>query len=292
MRKHVILIQHKQNKGYVLLLVLILLVGLMITSAGFFSRANDDTKLSGTERDYDQALLLAEAGSNLVAGRFFNACDPAALGALTCDPNAYTLAGCAMQTMVGDMDCDGRFDNPQGRPSSAAAAIPDATAYPVTLGYQFYLHDPANVNPGITEATPGILQRVANGEARNSNSVLTSREVLTTKQYLMVKDLFTTNLAPGGTGNQFVRPLLFVQNANGLTRSANKWQDENAPEKVAVWVEITKNPNPNNTQYFDLYLCSVAQVGNAKSYLMRFMGSYTNLLKNLPAPLSESANHG
>lgn len=283
MRTHFSLEQRNQNKGFVLLFVLILLIGLMITSAGFFYRANDDTKLSGTERDYDQALLLAEAGGNLVAGRFFNACDPTVAGGVDCNPNAFTLVGCPNPTQVGDMDCDGRFDNPQGRPSSAIATIPNPTDYPVALGYEFFLHNPASANAGITESAPGILQRIADGEARNSGANITSRQVLTTQGNLRVQDLFTTNLAPGGTAPQYVRPLLFVQNANGLTRSTLKWQNENAQEKVAVWLEITRNPNPNNTEFTDLYLCSVAKVGNAKSYLMRYIGSYTNLAIGLPA---------
>jgi|GEM_PF-1734863 len=276
MRTHPTLHQRSHAKGFILLFVLILLIGLMVTSAGFFYRATDSTKISGTERDYDQALMLAEAGSNLVAGRFFNL-----------DTTQYTLTGCTGTTAVGDMDCDGELDNSQGRVSSTASAIPNSPLNP--LPYQFYMS--TTVSGGITQSSPSLLQRVADGEARNSGSSQNSREILTSVQYLRIRDLFSNTDAPGNPAAK-IRPLLFVQDANGLTRSTNKWQDESASEKVAVWLEVTKNPDPNNSQWSDIYLCSAAQVGNAKAYLLRFMGSYSNVFGTLPAPLSESANHG
>lgn len=278
MRNMAFRIPHKKEQGFVLLFVLLLLVGLMITSAGFFYRANNDTKLSGTERDYDQALLLAESGGNLVAGLFFN------IGDTTPSTNPFT--GCGAGTLVGDLNCNGFHDNPEGRPLSAASGLPK-TADGFGLGYQFYLTTAAA--GGITQTAPGILQRVADGEARNSGSAVNTREVLTSKQYLRVNDLFSGSLAPSST-TQFIRPFLFVQSATGLSRSASTWQGETSSQKVAVWLEVTKNPTDSTT--FDNYLCAVAQVGNAKTYLLRFLGTYPVNLIQMPAPLSESANHG
>lgn len=267
-----------QQQGFVLLFVLLLLIGLMITSAGFFYRANNDTKLSGTERDYDQALLLAESGGNLVAGLFFN------IGDANTGTNPFT--GCGSSTMVGDLNCNGFHDNPEGRPISAASGLPKS-ADGFGLGYQFYLTTSASA--GITQTTPGILQRVADGEARNSGSAITTREVLTSRQYLRVRDLFSSVLAPSST-THYIRPFLFTQTSTGLARSTQKWQDEPSTQKVAVWLEVTKNPTDSTT--FDNYLCAVAQVGNAKAYLLRFLGTYPVNLIQMPSPLSESANHG
>lgn len=275
--------QHgKQERGFVLLFVLILLVGLMITSAGFFYRANNDTKLSGTERDYDQALLLAESGGNLVAGLFFNIGDN--------NNSANPFTGCDSGTLVGDLNCNGFHDNPEGRPSTAGSGLPKS-GDGFGLGYQYYVT--ATAGAGISYSTPSILQRIADGEARNSGSSITAREILNSRTQLRVRDLFSTTLAPNKAAsdpNPYIRPFLFTQSANGLTRSTSKWQDEASTQKVAVWLEVTKNPNDSTT--FDNYLCAVAQVGNAKAYLLRFLGTYPVNLIQMPAPLSESANHG
>jgi len=272
---------HKEQ-GFILLFVLLLLVGLMVTSAGFFYRANNDTKLSGTERDYDQALLLAESGGNLVAGLFFN------IGDNNTSTNPYT--GCDSGSLVGDLNCNGFHDNPEGRPQSAGSGLPK-TGDGYGLGYQFYLT--ATAGAGLSYSTPSILQRIADGEARNSGTSISTREILNSRTQLRVRDLFSTTLAPNKAAsdpNPYIRPFLFTQSATGLTRSTNKWQDEPSAQKVAVWLEVTKNPTDSTT--FDNYLCAVAQVGNAKAYLLRFLGTYPVNLIQMPAPLSESANHG
>lgn len=252
----------RRPAGYILPFVLLLLTALMVASAGFFYRATDSTKLSGTERDYDQALLLAESGANRILGRYFNK-----------STITYPLTSCAGNTMVGDMNCDGTLDDAQAKPQSFATPN-------LVLGYEFYL----TAGAGIDQTAAGILQKVANGEARASGTSLNSRAVPTGTTYLRVNDLFVD-----GT----IRPFLYTQSNAGLTRSSNTWNSESAAEKVAVWLEVSKNPEPANSQWFDLYICSVAQVGNAKAYLQRYMGSYTDLLGNaVIAPLSESATHG
>ena len=76
-----------------------------------------------------------------------------------------------------------------------------------------------------------------------------------------------------------------------MAKSANTWNAETSSEKVAVWLEITREKG-GGTGY-DLYLCSVAKVGNAKAYLQRYLGTYGSTLAGIQvAPLSESANHG
>lgn len=257
----------KTSKGYILPFVLILLVALMVGSMSFFNRATDSTQLSMASRDYDQAMLLAESGANWVLGRFTN-------GSTT----TYTGIGCAAASMPGDLNCDNTLDNGQGRPGSFTPTLP------LALGYEFYLVDAAGSALSNNKA-PGILQMVANGEARNSGGGLGGvQTVLSTTANLRVNDLFVS---------ASLRPILLVQSATGLAGSTATWNAETAPEKVAVWLEVSRNPNPAYAGWFDLYLCSAAKVGNAKGYLQRYIGSYTDLLGNtVIAPISESANHG
>lgn len=259
----------KLQQGYILPFVLVLLVALMVGSMSFFNRANDSTQLSGASRDYDQAMLLAESGANRVLGRFTNG-----------STLSYASIGCAAASMPGDLNCDNTLDNSQGRPSNFTPTLP------LALGYEFYLKDASGSTTLSNNKAPGTVQMVANGEARNSTPVALGgvQTVLSTTTNLRVNDLFVS---------ASIHPILLVQSATGLATSTNTWNAETAPEKVAVWLEVSRNPNPSYAGWFDLYLCSAAKVGNAKGYLQRYIGSYTDLLGNaVIAPISESANHG
>lgn len=258
------------QQGYILFLVLVLLIALMVGAMSFFRRANDITQLSGASRDYDLAMVQAESGGNWVLGRFTNIKDTA----------AFVGIGCAAASMPGDLNCDGTLDTVQGRPSSFTPALP------LTLGYQFYQIDTAGVTAISNNNAPRIVQMVADGEARNSGGNLGGvQTVLTTTTRLRVNDLFVS---------ASVRPILLVKDANGLMRrSNNDWDTEIAAEKMAIWVEITRNPDPNKTGYFDLYLSVASKVGNSKAYLQRYLGSYGNTLGGIVvAPISEAALHG
>lgn len=252
------LLLSRQN-GYIIPFVLVLLIALLVGSASFFYRSSNSTSLSGASRDYDQARLLAESGANYVLGRFTNI-----------STTTYTLT-CPAASMVGDLNCDGSLDNGQAKPPTFNPALP------LGLGYQFFMTSGA----GITENAAGILQLVADGEARGTGVALSNQTISTATAYLRVNNLFVSNS---------IRPLLFTQSQTGLAPSTNTWNAETSPEKVAVWIEVTRNPD--QPSWFDLHLSSAAQVGNAKAYLQRYMGSYTDLLGNtVIAPLSESANH-
>lgn len=257
-------------QGYILPFILILLISLMVGSATFFNRINSSGKLSGASKDYDQALLLAESGGNWLAGRFVN-------GSTT----AYTSIGCAAASMVGDINCDGIRDDDQGHPATFAPA--NAL---LALGYQFYLRD--NTNTFGTAGAAGILQMVADGEARNQtqNVTFNNNGILpAATPQLRVNDLFVSAT---------IRPILLTQSATGLTRSTAAWNAENSAEKVAVWMELSRNPDPTHPNWFDMVVCSVAKVGDSKAYLQRYIGSYTDptLGSTVVAPISEAANHG
>ncbi len=259
------------QQGYILPFVLVLMMALMVGSMSFFNRANDSTQLSGASRDYDQAMLLAESGGDWVQGRFFNLTSPASADANRC---AAQTAPSLASAQPGDLNCDGTLDDSEGKVSSVTPTLP------LPLGYEYYLVD-AGATMRAT-AAPGILQMVADGEARNTGAAPADQTVLSTTTRLLVNNLFISST---------IRPILLTQGAAGLAKSANAWSAETSSEKVAVWLEITRE-KAGGTGY-DLYLCSVAKVGNAKAYLQRYLGTYGSTLAGIQvAPLSESANHG
>lgn len=259
--------------GYILPFVLILLIMLMVGSASFFYRSTQGTLLSGASRDYDQARLLAESSMNLVLGRITNF---SALSAVvSTSASVIPCIAAASAPAVNDLNCNGTADANEAKPASFTPALP------LPVGYEFFLSNAAGA--GITEPGPGILQRVANGEARNSGSALADQSVMTNISALRMNDLFiSANL----------RPLLLTQSRNGLTFSSNTWNKEPAAEKAAVWLEVSRDPDPAHASWYSLYLCSGAQVINAKAYLQRFIGAYTDQLgARAIAPLSEASNH-
>lgn len=263
---------HKQA-GYILPFVLIFLIMLLVGSSGFFYRSIQGTQLSGVTRDYDQARLLAESSMNMVLGRVtnFSAVSPVIGTSAAIIP----CIAAASAPAVNDLNCNGTADANEAKPSSFTPALP------LPVGYEFFLTNAAGA--GITESAPGILQRVANGEARNNSSSLTDQTVLTSVTAMRMNDLFISATQ---------RPLLLTQSKNGLMFSNNSWDKEPATEKAAVWLEITRDPDPAHASWFDLYLVSSAQVGDAKAYIQRFVGAYTDLLgAQVIAPLSEASNH-
>lgn len=262
----------RAQHGYILPLVLVLLIMLMVGSASFFYRSTQGTQLSGANRDYDQARLLAESSMNLVLGRLTNFSATSAVA--NTSAAVVPCIGAASAPLPNDLNCNGTADANEAKPASFTPTLP------LSVGYEYFL----TTGTGITESTPGILQRVANGEARSSgNGALTDQSVPTGIANLRINDLFI---------DATQRPLLLTQSRNGLTFSSNSWNNEAAPEKSAVWLEISRDPDPAHASWYDLYLCSAAQVGSAKAYIERFVGAYTDLLgARVIAPLSEASNH-
>lgn len=260
------------QRGYILPLVLVLLVIMLVGSAGFFYRSTQATQLSGANRDYDEARLLAESSLNLVLGRITNF--SAASGVINTTAAVIPCINAASAPAVNDLNCNGTPDANEAKPASFTPTLP------LPVGYEYFLSS----GTGITETAPGILQRVADGEARNSgNGTLASQAIATGIAKLQINDLFI---------NATQRPLLLTQDKNGLTFSPNTWNGETAPEKAAVWLEVSRDPDPAHASWYDLYLCSSAQVGSAKAYIERYVGAYTDLLgAQVIAPLSEASNH-
>ncbi|HLY96315.1 MAG TPA: hypothetical protein VKO66_03800 [Sideroxyarcus sp.] len=259
--------------GYILPFVLILLVMLMAGSASFFYRSAQGTQLSGAVRDYDQARLLAESSLNLVLGRITNFSATAPV--VSTSAAVIPCIAAASAPAVNDLNCNGVPDANEAKPASFTPTLP------LAVGYEYFLTNAAGA--GITETSAGILQRVANGEARNSGNALADQSVSTKISALRVNDLFI---------NAKLRPLLLTQSRNGLVFSSNSWDKEPAAEKAAVWLEVSRDPDPAHASWYSLYLCSAAQVSNAKSYIQRYIGAYTDQLgAQVIAPLSEASNH-
>jgi hypothetical protein len=248
-----------------------MLIMLMAGSAGFFYRSTQGTQLSGATRDYDQARLLAESSMNLVMGRITNF----SVNTPVINTSAAVLPciAAASAPAVNDLNCNGAADANEAKPASFTPALP------LPVGYEFFLSNGA----GITETAPGILQRVANGEARNTPGGLATQSVSTNINTLRINDLFIS---------ANVRPLLLTQGQNGLVFSNNTWDAEPSAEKSAVWLEVSRDPDPAHASWYSLYICSAAQVSSAKSYIQRFIGAYTDQLgARVIAPLSEASNH-
>lgn len=257
--------------GFILPFVLIFLIVLIVGSAGFFFRSTQGTQLSGATRDYDQARLLAESSMNLVMGRITNFTATSAVA--NTSAAVIPCIAAASAPAVNDLNCNSTPDANEAKPTSLTPALP------LPVGYEFFLSN----GIGITETSPGILQRVANGEARNSANAQASQAVATNVGALRINDLFVS---------ASVRPLLLTQSQNGLVFSYNTWDAEPSPEKAAVWLEVARDPDPAHASWYSLYLCSAAQVSNAKSYIQRFIGAYTDQLgARVIAPLSEASNH-
>jgi hypothetical protein len=75
-------------------------------------------------------------------------------------------------------------------------------------------------------------------------------------------------------GNSF-KPRLYKLTANSMlvASAQTSWDAETNPEKAAAWIEVIQNPN--NTDAIDLIVQAAAQVGKAKSYVQRYVGSFS-----------------
>ena len=116
--------------GYVLVLVSVFLLILAGTSAQFYLRAVESTSIAGSMRDNAEAVLLAESAMHTLMGRF----------SISLDTNNDTIPDAAEAGVV-----------------QLEKADPTAVLFP----YMFYV----STTQAIETESPGILQRVANGEA-------------------------------------------------------------------------------------------------------------------------------
>jgi len=228
-----------KQRGAVLILTLILLAIMVGSSLHFFGQTMDNTKIAGASRDSAESLLLAESAMELMRGRFINNLDTdATVNVAACDVTGVSLDKCESFELVNNI-------------SDPSASL---------MKYMYFVSS----STALESTTPSLLQRVANGEAANTTaSILLKQNVPSTKNKLRINDLF---------GASF-KPELFSVTSDLIANSnAANWDAETGLQKAAAWVEVIINPA--NSAVVDLYVQAVSQVGNGKTYLQRYLGSY------------------
>lgn len=129
--------------------------------------------------------------------------------------------------------------------------------------------------------TTQIVQRIATGESTQTSNPANAPGISSAVTEMNISDLFVS-----GT----VHPLVFTQSVAGIALSANAWSAETAKNKSAVWIEY--EVNSSNSAWVDLYVAAAGQVGVAKAFTRKFLGSYTDQLGGMISPITESAIHG
>lgn len=165
----------------------------------------------------------------------------------------------------GDFNQDQKVDNEQ--------TINLDNPLPLPNPYMYIVSD----NGKIEQTTPSILQRVADGEARAVSGTVNSASISPTSTSLMINDLFSNS----------VKPILFIQDSNGIQQTTGNWNSvPNSPGKAAVWIEVIRDSVQPNKLY--LFVQSAAQVGKSKSYIQRYIGGYSDILGGQVNALTES----
>jgi len=234
-----------RQDAYILLLSIILLLALLMASLNFFEQSADSLQISGYNRDSSESLLFAESAMNMLYGQFvFNA------------------------NLDGDTEIDNNeklnVDNPESLP----------------LPYSYFI----TAGNGIDQALPSLLQRIANGEARNSGSASNNNSFNTNQNELLIDNLFTASGA---------KPILFkfdAQNKLDIEANSNEnWSNFSSGKlkSAAAWLELVRNPELPGT--IQVYVQSVAKVGSSKSYVQRLIGTYPNTLGIKLGGLNESS---
>jgi len=267
----------RRQRGISLLLVLVLLVITAASSVYFHNSMVGNTRMSGAHRDNAASLLLAESAMEQLRGSYIAVdCNSPAEGYSQDKCLAYYGMYDAFDSRRQGKEAKDYFFHDTGRLSEFLVD---------NLPYGFFVRKPGG-NGGLTELAPSILQKVANGEAAASpgSEDFSDHWVSTTTSSFAVNDLFT----------ETTRPVLYVPDKdNGLlvvAEGAEDWSAltlETTPEKAAAWLEFTLNPEPDsrydeelppndNRRYtsVDIWVQAVGQVGFAKSYLQRYVGTY------------------
>jgi len=251
------LLRGNKQQGAVLVLTVIFLFIMLGSSLHFFGQIVDDVKISGASRDSDESLLLAESTMELMRGRFINNLDTdQTINVVSCNVGGVSLDKCEASEIGKNID------------------DPSAQLLP----YMYYVSSAT----AIDQTQPTILQSIANGEATNETpSAMAEQKVSSATTKLRVNDLF-------GAG---FNPRLFAVNTDGLLEDSAiaDWDTETSIQKAAAWIEVILNPA--NSSAVDLYVQAVSQVGNGRSYLQRYVGTYfiSDTIGELVSPLSESS---
>jgi len=241
------------QKGSSLVIAMSLLLVFTIATMLMINTSGNDLKISISNRDSDAVLNLAETGLNLVTARFHST-----------------------NTTTSDIDGDGIPDPEESSISRSAPTIPFGIPYTYNI-------------QGSTKAMTLLL--VANGESlgKTGCSIGTSQNITdngcnSDTNGIKMQNLFFTDI----NGNT-IKPLLFTRSSEGVVKSNNTWSSETSREKVAVWLEYTDSTVIPGS--LDLYAMAMAQIGKAKIYEQRFLGTFSNAggtLGSNIAPITQS----
>ncbi len=190
------------------------------------------------------------------------------------------LAESALNMMLGrfssglDSDGDGTTDKIEGGVIQQNMTNPAGLLMP----YMYYV----TAGAGIDQTQPSLLQRVADGESLGSVvGGLAGQDVSSASNVLRVNALFGAGFSPQ----------LYTLNNNSLLidSAAADWDSETNASKAAAWFELAQNPN--DSAALDLYVQAVAAVGDSKSYVQRYVGTYyANIAIGSIAILAEASN--
>lgn len=183
------------------------------------------------------------------------------------------LAESAMNTVYGSFIYGVDFDG-DTHPDNVAALDIQQDPPVIPLAYMYYVSG----NTGVDQTAPTLLQRVADGEATALAGRINGHAIAATTNELRISNLFDQN----------VSPLVFEQDKNNpgnITRVAKTWEQANGTRKAAGWLELVKN---QDSGAIEVYAEATAQVGNAKSYVQRYAGVYSNTLGKRIGALNEA----
>ncbi len=256
---HTVSVGYKRQKGSILILVLFILGVLITSSMHFYSEVTESTKISGASRDNAESLLLAESAMELLRGQYIRNLDTIApVQIASCDVFGSSLDKCEASAIRANRNAPENFLMP----------------------YMYYV---SSTN-AIEKTIPTLLQKVADGEGmfETTSTTLASHKVPDAITELRVDNLFSAAF----------KPQLYTVDNNGVlvASAAANWAAETNDHKAAAWIEVVLNPADNTA--VDLYVQATAQVGNARSFLQRYLGSYfeDDTLGALVSPLAESSN--
>ena len=174
---------------------------------------------------------------------------------------SFVLAESALNWLYGRFVYDGNIDTSDDAIDNQIN-INLEDARDLANHYMYFVSDNIQIN----QTEPSVLQRVANGEGNNSNGLVNGRVIPETTATLLVDDLFT----------DVARPVVLFQTADGIQQSDRSWNQVPGNNRAAVWIELVGDPLQGNRIH--LFVQSVAEVGQSRSYIQRYIGQYSDAL--------------
>lgn len=220
---------------------ILLVLVMLIGTLNFLEQSTESIQISGYNRDSSESLLLAESAMNMLYGKFRYKQDIDNDGSNTPDLDQTPI--------LTDLD-----------------SLPLSYSYFVTGG------------TGIDQALPSLLQRVANGEARNTGSAGNNHSFSVDQNEILVENLYTNS----------ARPIIFVlNNENNLVPSNQTWNELKSSNTkfAAAWLEFVNNPALEGA--IQIYVQSVSKVGSSKSYVQRYVWHYSDTMGENLSPITQ-----